>query len=347
MTTRSRARRVPAAASIALAGAMLAVSAAPVAAAAPTIRIQSVSSESVQSGESVRVRFQATNNNQRTEKVFVAVSGGLRCTAGCSTARDIRPGRSQSFDATVVAPEVRPGEQSGLNLAVSVRIGTQTAFDHKMILVSGADKPSSAVSRVSGRVRDADGKPIGGVSLTVRDSAGHDYRATSTRSGKFSIRSSGSRPIAAGPITVVAAKDGYRTARSTVQGTAGAAATVRLTLAAVAAPSTTPPSPAATSAPPVTEEPATEEALAAVSPPATARTSGDDGSGLLLYTILGGLLIAAGLGTLALMLIRRRSNPDTPMAAPYGAGGGGMADAPTAVLRTVPTQDDYQQRGYR
>lgn len=335
--TSTGARWSRAAASIVLAGAVLAVSAAPVAAAPPAIRIQSVSSDQVKSGETVRVRFKATNNNQRTEKVFVAVSGGLRCTAGCSAAPDIRAGQSRTFEATVVAPKVSAGEESGRNLAVSVRIGRQTAFDHKMILVRGANTSPSAVSRISGRVRDAGGDAIGGATVAVRDSAGHDYRTTTNAGGKFTITSNDSRPIAAGPITVAAAKDGYRSARATVQGAGGRAATVRLTLAAVASPSKAPSSPAAVaSVPPVAEEePATEESVTAA--PATTEKVDGEGSGLLLFTILGGLLIAAGVGTLALMMIRRRAPAwDQTMAAPTGAGGSGMADAPTAVLRTVP-----------
>jgi hypothetical protein len=33
------------------------------------------------------------------------------------------------------------------------------------------------------------------------------------------------------------------------------------------------------------------------------------------------------------------------MAAPFGAGGGGLADAPTAVLRTVPPYGNQQHGG--
>jgi hypothetical protein len=277
-----------------------------------------VSSENVKSGESVRVRFRATNNQRRNATVFVAVSGGLRCTAGCSASRNIGPGRSETFQATVVAPKVHASEVSGRNLAVSVRVGTQTGFDHRMILVHGGSKPSSAVSRVSGRVRDADGTAIGGAALTVRDSAGHDYRTTSDGDGRFSITSSDSRPIAAGPIKVAAGKDGYRTARATVQGAGGGTATVRLTLTAVAVPAKSSPSPSAVaSTPAVAEEPATEESFAEAAPPATIRTAGDEGGGVLLFTILGGLLVAAGLGALALMLIRRRNRPD-PAGSPSG-----------------------------
>lgn len=354
MTTRLRARWGGAAVVIALTGATLAVSATPAAAAPPAIRIESVSSESVRSGESVRVRFRATNNDRRTARVFVAVSGGLRCTAGCSASPDLGPGRSKTFEATVVAPEVSVGQESGRNLAVSVRVGTQTAFDHRMIMVRGGGaEPPSAVQKVSGRVRDAGGKAIGGASLTVRDSAGHEYRTTSGGGGKFSIKSSDSRPIAAGSVTVVARKDGYRTARATAQVTAGGTATVRLTLTAVATPSPTPPKPTATASPlAVAEEPEeTTSSTEAAPPAATVKTAGDEGSGPLLFTLLGGLLIAAGLGALVLMLIRRRRAPEPLVPAPSYVGAP-AGDAPTAVLRAVPPDGGFfgppgdQQHGY-
>jgi hypothetical protein len=96
-------------------------------------------------------------------------------------------GRSQDFEAALVAPKVSSGETSGRNISVAVRLGGQNSFDHKMVYVHGAgastpgaDKPSSGVDRVSGRVRDTGGKAIGGVALTVRDSAGHQCRTTRT-----------------------------------------------------------------------------------------------------------------------------------------------------------------------
>jgi hypothetical protein len=344
-----------------LAVATLAVAAAPAIAAPPTIGILSVSSDNVRSGESVQVRFRATNNGSSKETVFVAVSGGLRCTAGCSASQAIGPGLSEDFEATVVGPDVNKNETSGRNLAVSVRIGTQTAFDHKMILVRGADYPAaavsppSAVSQVSGLVRDSDGKPVGGATLTVRDGAGNDYRATSGQDGRFSIKSSDSKPIAVGPITVEARKDGYHVARATAQGANGAAATVQLTLAAVATSAQTPQSPSAAAS------------LLATASPANHKEVSDEDESSPPWIILGGLLVAAGLGALVLALFRRRgaqneSNAPVPtptrMSAPVDPSGAGMADAPTAVLRAVPpdggfsgpfgaaTQGGNQQHGY-
>jgi hypothetical protein len=258
----------------------------------------------------------------------------------------LKPGQSKDFQATVVAPQVNAGEILGVNISVGVRLGGQNSYDFKMVSIHGSGapqpgggKPPSDVDGVSGVVRDAGGKAIGGVAVTVRDSAGHEYRATSDRSGRFSIKSRAGKAIAAGRITNVAALDGYRTARKTVQGSAGGTASVRLTMAAVAAPATTPPSPSATVAVEEAAEPETGVATATL--PAVEPVS-DEGGGSLPY-VLGGLLVAAGLGALALMVMRRRSMPDEPapdagiqLTSPAGAG---MSDAPTAVLHTGPWAD--------
>lgn len=82
-----------------------------------------------------------------------------------------------------------------------MRLGGQNSYDYRMISIHGAgatrpdaDKPSSEVDGVSGRVRDAGGKAIGGVALTVVDSVGHEYRTTSDPSGRFSIKSGAGKP---------------------------------------------------------------------------------------------------------------------------------------------------------
>ncbi|MFC7532416.1 carboxypeptidase regulatory-like domain-containing protein [Actinoplanes sp. GCM10030250] len=358
MTTRLRAGWARAAALIALTGGTLAVAAPPVAAAPAPIRILSVSAENVSPGDKVRVQFRVTNTGSGAETAIVVVGGGLPCSTGCRAEPNLGAGKSKDFEATVVAPKAFPGEISGLNISVAVRLGGQNSFDYKMVYVHGAgtstpgtgtstpaDKPPSGVTRVSGRVRDADGKAVGGVALTVRDSAGHEYRTTSNGSGRFSVKSSAAKPITKGQITVVAAMDGYRTTRKTVQGTAGDAASVQLTLAAVAAPTTTSPSPEATASPLAAADEASEpESSVAAAAGPDLDTVSDEGGSSLLFTILGGLLVAVGLGALARVMIRRRKTggePATPMMAPAAAG---MGDAPTALLRTVPPADGFPGR---
>lgn len=215
MTTRLCVRWTRAAALVTLIGGTLAVSAAPATAAPQPVRILSVSAENVKPNETVRVRFSVTNTGSRAETAIVVVGGGLRCTSGCRAEPKLGPGRSQTFDTTLVAPAARPNEITGLNISVAVRLAGQNSYDHRTVYVhgpgaspSGGDKPAAGVKSVSGRVRDASGKAIGGVNLTVTDSAGHEYRTTSNRSGQFSITSSDGKPIAEGTITVRATMDG-------------------------------------------------------------------------------------------------------------------------------------------
>ncbi|MEV8441672.1 carboxypeptidase-like regulatory domain-containing protein [Actinosynnema sp. NPDC051121] len=353
--TRSQARWARATALIALTGGTFAVSAAPVVGAPANISILSVSAEHVKPGDQVQVRFRVTNNGIGADTAIVVVGGGLHCTTGCRAEPNLEPGQSQDFQATVVAPEVNAGETLGVNISVAARLGGQNSADYKMVYIHGAGatqpevdepspevgRPSSEVDGVSGRVLDTSGKAIGGVALTVQDSAGHEYRTTSDQSGRFSIQSSAGKTIAPGQITVDAALDGYRATRTTVRGFAGDTASVELTLAAVAAPTTTPPPPTTTTAAGGTPEPEIS-AAAAASP--VVEAVGDEGSGPLPF-ILGGLLVAACLGALALIVNRRRNTPDAPaphpatrLTAPAGAG---MNDAPTVVLYPRPTADGF------
>ncbi|MDY7089931.1 MAG: carboxypeptidase-like regulatory domain-containing protein [Actinomycetota bacterium] len=326
--------RLRAAAVLTLIGAALVAPATPVAAAPAPVRILSVSAENVKPGDKVRVRFRVTNTGQRAETAIVVVGGGLECASGCRAEPDLGGGASKDFSATLVAPKAHPGEITGLNISIGVRLGGQNHFDFKMVYVHGpgasapdTEKPKSEVDRVSGRVRDAGGKAVGGVSLTVRDSAGHEYRTTTDRKGRFSITSTAAKPIAKGQITVVASMNGYREARKTVRAAAGDKASVQLVLAAVAAPATTTASPLA-----VVEEAAEPETSVAAAPPAV-RTVSDEGNGPLLFMILGGLLVAAGVAALLRLVLRRRSTPSSP------------SDAPTAVLHLGHPADPYGNRG--
>ncbi|MFD1370458.1 carboxypeptidase-like regulatory domain-containing protein [Actinoplanes sichuanensis] len=336
MTTSPRARWTRAVALLALAAGTLAVSAAPVAAAPKPISILSVSAENVEPGDTVRVRFRVTNTGSAAETAIVVVGGGLPCRTGCRAEPSLGPGRSKDFTATVVAPPAAPGETTGLNISVAVRLAGQNNFDFKMVYVHGAGAstpgtgtPAAQVDRVTGRVRDADGENVGGVAVTVKDGAGHEYRTTSGPNGRFAIRSTDAAPISAGTIGVVATKKGYRTARATVQGTAGDTATVPVTLTALAE-LTTKASPSVSATPFVADPdtPAPKASVDALAAPDFDAVS-DEGSGPLPFA-LGGLLVVVGLGVLALVVVRRRNTRPVP--------------AQLAATQLLPIQDRGRSR---
>ena len=303
-------------------------------------------------GESVRVTFRVTNPGRSPETAYVLVSGGLRCTTGCEARPNLGAGRSQTFRATLVAPPVDPG-MTGLNIAIGVHLGGTNHVDYKMVYVygkgtpmpgGGGNEPVSGVARVSGRVRDADGEDLRGAAVTVRDSKGHEFRATSDRSGRFSFTSSPDRTIAEGSITVVATKKGYRTGRTTVRGTAGRTASVRLTLTAT--PTVKPSSPAVANPLVAEATPGTDPTVPAAAPTAL-KTVSDEGSSSMML-LLGGLLVAAGLGALVLVVLRRRKPREEEPVAPAAAAtqvmapvGATLGDAPTAVLRTGPPNGGF------
>ncbi|PRY21032.1 carboxypeptidase-like regulatory domain-containing protein [Pseudosporangium ferrugineum] len=360
MTTRLRARWARAAAVAALIGGVFVVAEAPATAAPQVVRLLSVSKENMRPGDSVRVKFRVTNPGRAPESAYVLVSGGLRCTTGCEARLNLGAGRSQTFQATLVAPQVDPG-MTGLNIAIGVHLAGQNHMDYKMVYVysrdtplpgggSGEDEPDAGVARVSGRVRDADGEALRGAAVTVRDAKGHKYTTTSDRNGRFAIKSSPDRTIAEGSITVVATLDGYRTARTTVRGNAGDTATVRLTLTAKAAPTTKPPA-SATADPLAAAGTAEQDQTPPASPPPTLKAVSGEGPSTT-WLLLGGLLVAAGLGALVLLILRRRNAPEeqpapapaaTQLMAPVGAS---LGDAPTAVLRTGPPHGGFPQPGH-
>ncbi|WP_433796298.1 carboxypeptidase-like regulatory domain-containing protein [Actinoplanes sp. CA-252034] len=312
MTTRLRARWARAAALLALTGGTLAVAATPAAGAPAPIKILSVSAENVEPGDKVRVRFRVTNTGSAAETAIVVVGAGLKCTTGCRAEPNLGAGKSRDFEATVVAPAAAAGETSGLNISVAVRLGGQNSFDFKMVYVhgsgAGAPETEKPVDRVTGRVRDAGGKAVGGVALAVRDSEGHEYRTTSEPNGRFTIKSTAAKPISVGSIKVAAAKDGYRTARATVQGAAGDTASVQVTLTALAAPTRTSSSPAAKASPlAAVDEPEPEKTIIGEAAPNLEKVS-DEGSGVLPF-VVGGLLVVVGVGALALLVGRRRKTP--------------------------------------
>ncbi|MEU4164094.1 carboxypeptidase-like regulatory domain-containing protein [Actinoplanes sp. NPDC026670] len=318
MTTRIRARWTRTAAFFVLAAGALAVPATPVVAAPAPIKILSVSAENVAPGDKVQVRFRVTNTGSAAETAIVVVGGGLPCRTGCRAEPNLGPGRSRDFSATVVAPAAAPGETTGLNISVAVRLAGQNHFDFKMVYVHGAGATtpgtgtsSPTVDRVTGRVRDADGKNVGGVAVTVRDSAGHEYRTTSGGNGRFTIRSTDAKPILAGSIGVAATKKGYRSAATVVQGAAGGTANVPVTLTALAE-LTTKASPSVSATPFVADAdtPEPKASLDGLAAPGFEPVS-DDGSGPLPF-VIGGLLMLVGLGALALMVVRRRNTRPEP-----------------------------------
>ena len=390
MTTHLRARAVQAGAVLALVGGMLAVTSSPALADPnpPDVQITSITATNLQSGGTTTVSYTVTNKNQTTSglaTITVSADNGMTCDTktNCSPAAQLGTNdnnKSRSFTATLVAPAVDPGQVKNVQIKITATILDQTGTANQQVKVSGQNKPQT-VRQVNGRVKDQDGKSLPDATVGVQDSQGHTYSATSNDEGRFSFTSSDAQPILAGNLIVGAVKNGYKSVTVQQQGGAGKTITVALTMNLVSATASPSPSASVTASPPADE--ATDAPTDAASVPATdtQNAAQNKSSSSMLFIVLGALLVAAGIGAIVLLVMRRRGNkggdgPDDPnvggggpggpvppsqgrfngadatrVAAPVGGrmnetmlagrSGPSIAEAPTMMQQAVPIEDEF------
>ena len=329
VTTHLRARA-------AQAGALLAVVlggvfVAPAVALADPPDVEAQVQDNVLSGGRVTMTVQVTNTNDiggaAVDAAIRVNGGGMDCGNTCQQRNQIT--NSGQFSVQLTAPQIAAGETRQFTVTVSATIegeprpGTAAAT----ITVKGPDKPQ-AVRQVSGRIKDQDGKAVSGATVGMQDSTGRTFQTTSDGSGSYSFRSTESKPIAPGKISIGAGKNGFSEATVQRQAEAGRNLTVSLTLKSKVTPSpsvSTSPSASVSATPTeeVSEEQTTPEETTATEPPTdnTAANEDDDG-GSMLYIIIGVLLVAAGIGAIVLVVLRRRNSggDDGPTGRP-GSGG--------------------------
>ena len=298
---------VQAGALLALVGGILAVAPAAAMAVQPTVTIDNVSTD-LASGGTTNLQYTVSNQNLPGGDTSVRVTvSGLSCSGECGAVVQIDPQGNATRNAQLTAPQVAAGQTKSVTLTITATAGSDTVTATQKIDVHGADKPQS-VRQISGKVKDSKGKAIAGASVGAKDSNGTLFETQSNADGGYAITSSDAKPIAVGSIIIGAAKDGYNQVTVTRQGGADKSINVLLTLTAIAAsPSVTPSASASVSAEPTEEatDGATDDATSA--PPALNNTAGDDkGSGSTLYIVLGVLLVAAGIGAIVLVLMRRK-----------------------------------------
>jgi hypothetical protein len=317
--------------------------------------------------------YNVTNNNEVPGLVRVRVTG-VNCNGDCGSASILGPGDTRQFTATLTAPRVDPGQTRNVQVQVSATVNNDTGRASQELTVRGPDKPKT-VRQVVGRVRDSGGKPVSGASVGVRDSQGHSYTTTTNNDGRFQFNSTDQRPIVAGALSVATVKQGFEAVTVSVQGGADRVVNVPLTLRGGEAPATTAPTSTKTSAPP-TEDP-TDEATVPATDVTTAdatNAANNSGSSSMLFILLGALLVAAGIGAIVLVLMRRRSPDDdlddpedamdvpagvvppsqgrfhdgTRVGAPVGGmgdatmvAGQSLSDAPTMLQQPVPAEDEF------
>src|SRR4051794_13317828 len=221
VATHIRARALQAGALVALVLGMLAAVSSPALADDPGIQITSVSSTTLNPGDSTTLKYTVVNNNQTPGQVQVTISaGGMYCTDGCSPAGFVGADDNtnhKDFSTTLTAPRVDPGQTRTFQVQISARIGNDSGQVNQQFTVRGADKPQT-VREVNGRVKDQDGKSLSGAVVGVQDKQGNTYEATSNDEGRFRFTSSDNAPILAGNLSVGAVKAKYQNVTVQVQG---------------------------------------------------------------------------------------------------------------------------------
>lgn len=278
-------------------------------------------STNVRSGETTQLQFQVVfrpglgqgrppfGQQQQQESLEIKVESSdddvLECQGeNCGRTETFTANQPRQFTATLKADDVDPGETETVTLRITVD-GDGDDNDNQVeqqITVRGPDRAPS-VTRVSGQILDAGtGDGVPGALVAMQDSTGRPFSTEADDNGRFTFTASQDRPIAPGRIDIAVGKDGYGEVQKNFQGRAGQAlADLRISLTSTAEPSAEP-TPEDTGGP-ADEPPATQQADAQALDP----TAGEESdTGTLIFILVGGLLVALGVGAFVLLLVRRR-----------------------------------------
>ncbi|MEU8419823.1 hypothetical protein AB0C15_02975 [Micromonospora sp. NPDC048835] len=332
MSTHRRAWKQRAGVVVALvAGALLAVPATP-AMAAPNVTDVSASPGSVEAGKTTKISYRLDFGiGAPPADVSVSSSNSkLTCVDGCSRGQVTS---SDSFSATFRLADDAANGSATITVKATDSAGSKDASTTVTLVGKAAPPPppqNQTVRSVSGKVvAQADGKAVPNAFVVLRDSAGHQYDATSNGTGDFRFTGTSDKPIAPGRIDLGASFDNIKAFKS-VNASAGQAITGQRLSLAIKVEVTPSVTPSATPEATPTEETTTEEGTeeepteeASQGAPANAANNEDSGGlGSYMIILLGGLLVAAGVGTIVLLWMKRRENGDDD--APAAAGGGGV-----------------------
>jgi hypothetical protein len=355
-----------------LAGALVAVPASPAAAAAPEVQIVSLSSGTLTSGQRATLTFRVANKNDKppgsdTANIKVTSSfGELTCDGQCDFSDQIPRQGDKEFTATLVAGDVPPTETRSGKIEIRAEINGEDSQAERDVSVRGPQPQAPpTVKEISGRVTDINtGEGIAGAFVAIADSASHRYDTVTSETGRFRFVGSAERPITPGDIQIGAQKDDVRITKTISVGEGRSLLDYRLVLRMSAASPTASPSVAAAPSAAATLPAAVPTDSAAAAAPEPAATEQDSGGfGSLLFILIGGLLVALGVGAMVLLWLRRRDSTGEdddavlaggppvrpgyagmgggppplagPRAAPTMAAGTATADAPTMLHRPV------------
>jgi hypothetical protein len=296
-----------------IAGALTGV-ASPAQADDPDVQITVLNAGTLNAGQRTNLQFTVHNNNQQPTVFSIRVETfeGLACDGDCNIpARPIngdgQQGDTITVSATLVAANLNPGQtRSGQVRAIAQAPGGDEDSDERQLTVRGAQE-APTVKRVSGQIVDVStGEPVSGAIVAMRDSQDHNFTAEANDNGRFSFTSSAQNPISPGRIDIAVGKTGYVDVEKNFTVAAGRSKTdIRIPLVSTASPSATP-SAEGTGAP-TGDAPSADAGQVAID-----AAAGEDSGGALswIFILLGGLLVALGVGAIVLLVVRRRQEGD-------------------------------------
>ncbi|MFD0817508.1 carboxypeptidase-like regulatory domain-containing protein, partial [Micromonospora zhanjiangensis] len=329
MTTHRHAWLQRAGVVVALATSALLALPAVAASAQPRIDV-SPGSVTLQAGSdaTVTVRINGSAGDGPVTISLTGLPNGVSCASGCGTVPPNVGTTTQLL--TLKAAANAPDANSRVTVRAEANPGGPDTGDFTLIVKGAAPPEAQTVKEVSGRVVDAaTGDPVADADVGLQDSAGHNYPARTNSNGAYRFTGSSGQPIAPGQIRIGAAK-GNVTNTKTVSANAGQVLNnQKITLKLTAAtPSATPSaSEPPTEEPPETPGDANETPGDATGQPAASDKKSDEGGfSSWLLIIVGGLLVALGVGAIVLLVMRRKENNDDEPDGP-GAGAGGPRGA--------------------
>ncbi|GIG59954.1 hypothetical protein Lfu02_43260 [Longispora fulva] len=238
---------------------------------------------------------------------------------------------------TAVTVSIAPPAQSALTSGQTVA-GSLSAAGSFLTTAAGAitatvpvtlnGPVSTGIPSVTGRVLDLETKPVPGAVVTITDSAGKSRGVTSGDTGAFTYTAASvAEQFTAGTLTLVATKTGYTPVTVTRTATPGLAVSdvdISLTLTAAAAPN----------------------AVQRIEKsPVAGAADGDDGSPMLTFAVILGVLLLGGGGACVYFLLRKGRDGDEGPARPtptvYRSSTPSAPQRPdhaTQILRTVPAE---------
>jgi hypothetical protein len=363
-----------------VAGALLGVS-TPALADDPNVQITELSSGNLRTGERANLEYTVENNNDGPTpfSVRVETGEGLSCEGDCNIpARLIQAGETVTFNARLIAGKVGAGQTRNARVrtvAKSNLDGNDEGSDEQTVTIRGPEQ-AAGVRRISGEVRDlAANVPVENANVTLKDGRGQEFETETNDDGRYAFTSDGDRQIAPGNVAITVRKEGFSDVTKRFNIGAGQSRNnFRISLQSTAVPT-----PSASAEPTGEPTPDVTDSGAATEPGLTNTAGEQDGGGSTLswiLLILGGLLVALGVGAIVLLVVRRKEgdaddeaatgdprDPRGPVTASRAAYHGApadatrvstrpgadhtmyarppMADAPTVMQQAVPVDDEF------